>query len=610
MMRVLRYFSLLSPALLLICFLWPDRGIDFEYPLPVREIQPVQGSAYRITLSPITLLLVPGDAIGHLDRARTMLFEDKQALGPAHSGHDDIKTQGQGAFSHWWTTIYFSTSDNSDPRSNGRTYTARLNLRPTIYAELPVCALAFLSLLLNPKLIRDAIRGLGWNSDPPKPSRSVREWFGLVLLATLVVPLFFVLSGEVWIRLRYPEIFSEIKYPRIWDPHVGFRLAPQAEILNTNHLDYWVRETTNSYGYADREWNPVKPPGVCRVAFFGNSFLEAVQVPIAEKVQVRFEEAANRALASRKVETAAFAYTGTGQANQLPYYDFTGRKFHPDVVILMFSNSTDFSSNSAVLKSLENGWNPDHLPQFFLTRKTPAEPFAPAPLDPDWQKYLLSDDLSLGSGKAPPSGPWDWLKSKSYFCAWLAAIAPLRFPALALVQPNQRMGWEIYSQHMAAIRRIPGYEHSFDGWNYPKDWSVDSAFATRHPAPIFREALAATGAALDAFIERGRRDGFRVVIYANPMLSDNIGDPKIEEETGNPGVERGRLVHLKALADQRGIPVIDGRSYLDRHGIDPNTIHWAHEIHWNSRGHEVAAAALLEAFQAHPEWLEPAPSRR
>lgn len=50
------------------------------------------------------------------------LYEDGEPLGPGHAGHDDIRTLGRGRFSHWGPKVYFSTSDNSDPNTNGRTY--------------------------------------------------------------------------------------------------------------------------------------------------------------------------------------------------------------------------------------------------------------------------------------------------------------------------------------------------------------------------------------------------------------------------------------------------------------------------------------------------------
>jgi len=60
------------------------------------------------------------------------LFEEELELGPPHAMHQSIRDEGRGLFSHWWGSdlqqyqgeaqLYFSTSDNSDPRTNGRNY--------------------------------------------------------------------------------------------------------------------------------------------------------------------------------------------------------------------------------------------------------------------------------------------------------------------------------------------------------------------------------------------------------------------------------------------------------------------------------------------------------
>lgn len=50
------------------------------------------------------------------------LFEDGVEIGPGSSLHDDIRKLGGGRFSHWGDTLFFSTSDNSDPNANRRTY--------------------------------------------------------------------------------------------------------------------------------------------------------------------------------------------------------------------------------------------------------------------------------------------------------------------------------------------------------------------------------------------------------------------------------------------------------------------------------------------------------
>ena len=63
------------------------------------------------------------DTEGHGSRSDLMVLEDGAPLGPAHSPHAAIRAQGGGRLSHWKALLYFSTSDNSDPNTNGRRYT-------------------------------------------------------------------------------------------------------------------------------------------------------------------------------------------------------------------------------------------------------------------------------------------------------------------------------------------------------------------------------------------------------------------------------------------------------------------------------------------------------
>lgn len=43
-------------------------------------------------------------------------------LGASHALHAHIRSVGGGKFSHWKEELYFSTSDNTDPNTNGKTY--------------------------------------------------------------------------------------------------------------------------------------------------------------------------------------------------------------------------------------------------------------------------------------------------------------------------------------------------------------------------------------------------------------------------------------------------------------------------------------------------------
>ena len=71
----------------------------------------------------------PADNSSNPNRSTLRLFEGSLELGPAHSAHAAIRNPGQGRFSHWSSTtgageaVRFAASDNTDPRTNGRSYT-------------------------------------------------------------------------------------------------------------------------------------------------------------------------------------------------------------------------------------------------------------------------------------------------------------------------------------------------------------------------------------------------------------------------------------------------------------------------------------------------------
>ncbi len=111
-------------------------GVPVEQRLAPTEMRPEKGSAYVSPLKrPSWPLTIAADGPGAAKKAsRTRLFEDGRPLGPAHAVHRSIRRDGRGRFSHWREALYFSTSDNSDPRTNGRLYVAvrRVFLAPEL----------------------------------------------------------------------------------------------------------------------------------------------------------------------------------------------------------------------------------------------------------------------------------------------------------------------------------------------------------------------------------------------------------------------------------------------------------------------------------------------
>jgi 16S rRNA G966 N2-methylase RsmD len=77
------------------------------------------GKSYAIALPHLQF---EADAIDAPRRSRLMVYENGVMLGLAHSLHDHIARYGNGRFCHWGRNLFFSTSDGTDPNTNGRAY--------------------------------------------------------------------------------------------------------------------------------------------------------------------------------------------------------------------------------------------------------------------------------------------------------------------------------------------------------------------------------------------------------------------------------------------------------------------------------------------------------
>jgi hypothetical protein len=77
------------------------------------------GKAFRYW---VPLLTSEGDDPSNPNRSDYLLTEAGDVIGEPHSLHSDIRENGGGLWSHWGQCIYFSSSDGSDPRLNGREY--------------------------------------------------------------------------------------------------------------------------------------------------------------------------------------------------------------------------------------------------------------------------------------------------------------------------------------------------------------------------------------------------------------------------------------------------------------------------------------------------------
>ncbi len=411
------------------------------------------------------------------------------------------------------------------------------------------------------------------NQDVYKSKSSPREFIRVLRLIAgraflfLAGLCFICLVLEAYFRLTVP--FTTNDMPTRFVPNVGELRPTNTTVRWTNGLDFWTKTRSNSLGFLDRE--PIEAEQAasgCHIVLIGDSVVEAKEVPISEKLQVRLEVLAARHLPDMNITTSAFGVSGTGQVNQLALYDEYARHLRPKILVLVFVDN-DFTNNYTLLSALHSGWDPDGIPWVTAVRDADGTIKLRPPHPP----------AGLVKPSPPPSSLWRrlGLSRISLLTAWLDNKERVSASRASLHQ--QRIG---YAEQ---LRKRPDYKDALDGWQpTPGAWY----YQPRLP-PQTEAALDFTAFALDAFKQRADRDGVSLVILATHRMK-LYGDRLFE--------------WLNEMAVARDIPVIDQHDYLVRLGIEPRSVEWKHDPHWNAAGHQLAAEALLEYLEQHPEICE------
>ena len=108
-------------------------------------------------------------------------------------------------------------------------------------------------------------------------------WMRRELLPGILIGLVsvIVLLGAIEVGFRTQMPFGTISWPSRFDPSYGYTFVPGEEVRWTNYFDFWQATRANRFGFLDREPVPAgERTGNCHVAFIGDSFVEAAQVPI------------------------------------------------------------------------------------------------------------------------------------------------------------------------------------------------------------------------------------------------------------------------------------------------------------------------------------------
>ena len=397
-------------------------------------------------------------------------------------------------------------------------------------------------------------------------------WNALLILASLI-PIMAV--SEVYLRLNMS--FAQSSWEREFVPEVGFLYRPNTLVQATDGIEFWAESKVNSLGFLERE--PLAPEEAsesCHIAIIGDSFVEAREVQLANRFPVLLEEFAKRDLPELDVTTLAFGRGGTGQIQQIPFYDHYASKMNPDLLVLKFFPN-DFLDNSSFFWSILRlyPYDPDHLPYSFA-QKSETGRISLYPPDSEFENYKTVQSLP------------------SQFHSRL--IISVSRVLDTFTEPRQIL------KRVRILRKRPRYA------SLTADWDgrlitlaeLERSFLEAEPLMAVQEALDFMAFSLDQFQERAERDNMSLVILANEILSLRLSDDAQRKRKYQTYIEI-----LREMADARGIPVIDLYDYLVGLGgrIEDRLSEMVlvHDRHWNETGHRRAAEAILEYLKQNRE---------
>ena len=169
------------------------------------------------------------------------------------------------------------------------------------------------------------------------------------LLLAMFGLLFGLVMSEIFLRVigySYPLFYTT-------DYYRGFALQPGVEGSYQREGGSYVR--INGDGLRDREHVKPKPADTVRIAVLGDSFSEAMHVPMEQTfwslLERRLQEC--NAFPGKKVEVINFGVSGYGTAQELMTLRERVWDYSPDLVVLAFTTYNDIYDDSRALSRTE-----------------------------------------------------------------------------------------------------------------------------------------------------------------------------------------------------------------------------------------------------------------
>lgn len=348
---------------------------------------------------------------------------------------------------------------------------------------------------------------------------------------------------------------------RFWQPDatLGTALIPGASGWWTQEeREFTVPVEITRDGRRDLERPVAKPAGTFRILLLGDSFVEAMQVPLEQTFARQLEGTLN-ASGHSPVEVISMGVSGYGTASQYLYYGAAGRAFAPDIVLLSFYPGNDVRNNSP---SLEPTLRPE---------------------------YAADGTLLRVGGGAAARRRRGLLGSSAAF-TYVRKMVVTRQPELAA--RLTRLGL----LDGGALRPVPLVDGiPVDYWVYAAD-----------PPPAWRDAWERTERLLGALRDAVAADHARLmimVVTAREQIYPADWQRVLDAYPAMAGVQwdlDGPERHVLEWCRAHDVPCIQ-LSGAFRDAADGIRLHYQYDGHWTPAGHGLAARTVA-AFLRGTGW--------
>jgi len=383
-----------------------------------------------------------------------------------------------------------------------------------------------------------------------QPPISLSKRIIFTLLSLVIAFMIVGILGEVILRLL-PMGRYESGIFRQYDPVFGESLIPNVSVIHRRGCFQGLVQT-NSWGFRDRARTLEKPAGTYRVALIGDSVVEAVQVQPNEVMNIQMEQILKQK-GYANAEVLAFGIGGIGTTQELLLYEQKIRQFHPDVVVLTFSDN-DVMNNSSTLQPESYGIHTWYAPYYDLG---------------------ANGELVF---RPVESRPLNWL------------VTPFEHHS-KLIYYLERI-WFKFDYSPYTWEGAPVYYGSYSSDPDPewqKAWTVTSKVLAR-----FGQEVTAAGSK------------FQVLLW--PDFADL--DPQWQQRlTRQLGKIPSHLVpakfpeHVQEATQKAGVPFDTLAPYFQAYR-DEHNMQWPYfsltcDPHFSPLGHKVAAAAIMQKLEQH-----------